>query len=51
LYAFSFEDPGELQFAKWDLMEIVDDTRVGGWWVARLDGKTGLIPYSFVEDL
>ncbi len=51
MHDFTADDPEELSFLEGAHLEIIDDKRDDGWWKARLNGKIGLIPSSFVEDV
>ena len=44
------ETEEELNFQKGDIMEVLDDKAEDGWWTARLDGRVGIIPYTYVKD-
>lgn len=45
------ESDTELAFNRNDIIEVLDDTAEDGWWKARLNGKIGLIPNTFVRDI
>ena len=51
-HAFSAIEEGELSFEAGATLEILkDDGDDGddGWWKARLDGRVGMIPSTFVQ--
>lgn len=49
-HAFKPMTEQELGFEQGDSLEILDDTADDGWWKARLGGKTGMIPNTFVKE-
>lgn len=51
LHDFVAESAEELSFSVGEVLEILNDKSDDGWWKARLAGKTGLIPSSFVKDM
>lgn len=51
IHAFEPEEANELKFAVGDLLDVLNDDSDDGWWEARLDGKVGSIPASYVEDV
>lgn len=51
LHDFAAESADELSFSTGEVLEILDDKSGDGWWKARLAGKTGVIPSSFVKDV
>ena len=53
LYPFNSGNPEELAFNKGDILEIIDQPQDDpDWWEARMtDGKTGLIPRNYVEQV
>jgi len=48
-YPFQAQSGNELSFNQGDILTIV--TQQGDWWVARLNGKEGLIPSNYVRIL
>jgi hypothetical protein len=49
MYDLEAETNEELSFVSGDSLEIVDDTSADGWWKARIRGRTGLTPSTFVR--
>lgn len=45
------EQENELGFRVRDLLDVLNDSSQDGWWEARLKGKTGAIPASYVGDI
>lgn len=41
----------ELGFKTGDLIDIIDDGTEDGWWMARIAGKEGLIPCTYVQQM
>ncbi|KAH7329972.1 hypothetical protein BKA65DRAFT_565006 [Rhexocercosporidium sp. MPI-PUGE-AT-0058] len=48
-HAFSAIEEGELSFEAGAMLEILKDDGDDGWWKARLDGRVGMIPSTFVQ--
>ena len=47
---FDAKDSGQLAFKKGDRLLIVQKIEEGYWWKAELNGKTGYVPKSYVQD-
>lgn len=50
LYDFEGEREDDLEFYCGDTIEIVEQCE-SGWWIGKLNGKTGSFPYNFVQVL
>jgi hypothetical protein len=50
LYDFEGETEDDLAFSRGDTIEIIEECQ-SGWWIGRLNGKTGSFPYNFVQVL
>ncbi|ORE03343.1 DUF500-domain-containing protein [Rhizopus microsporus var. microsporus] len=52
LFNFKGEQEGDLAFQKGDIITIIkrSDTQ-NDWWTGRLNGKEGIFPANFVEDI
>lgn len=48
VHAFAPEQENELGFKIGDVLDVLDDSSTDGWWEARLHGKVGAIPASYV---
>ena len=48
VHAFAPEQDNELGFKIGDVLDVLDDSSTDGWWEARLHGKVGAIPASYV---
>lgn len=51
IHPFEPVEANELKFAVGDLLDVLNDDTDDGWWEARLNGKIGSIPASYVEDV
>ncbi|KAL2066053.1 hypothetical protein VTL71DRAFT_2124 [Oculimacula yallundae] len=51
VHDFVGEEEGELSFVVGDLLDIIKEEEGDGWCEARLDGKRGIIPASFVVNV
>ena len=51
IHPFSAAEESELGFAVGDVLEVLKDDSDDGWLEARLDGKIGGIPASYVENI
>lgn len=51
VHAFEPEQGNELGFKIGDVLDVLDDSSEDGWWEARLQGKVGAIPASYVGDI
>lgn len=49
LYDFDGQDGEDLPFKADELIEVVDSSDQYGWWVGRLNGRTGNFPSNYVE--
>jgi hypothetical protein len=49
LWDFKAESPTELSFAKGDTLTIIE--KLGDWWKAELNGKQGLVPANYVQQI
>ncbi|XP_041363090.1 growth factor receptor-bound protein 2-like [Gigantopelta aegis] len=50
LFDFNPSDPEELAFRKGDILNILDQNDVN-WWKAELNGRTGLVPKTYIEEM
>lgn len=51
LYDYDAEEENELTFATDDILYVLDEDP-SGWWTAQaFDGKSGLVPMNFLEEL
>jgi abl interactor 2 len=48
LTIFFFQDPGDLNVKEGERVVITDRTSED-WWTAEVDGKSGLVPASYVK--
>ncbi|XP_065188525.1 unconventional myosin-If-like [Sycon ciliatum] len=48
IYAYEPQDAEELALNENDMIELLEE-RDSGWWKGKLNGKTGLFPYNYVE--
>jgi amphiphysin len=52
LYDFSAQADGDLDFKVGDRIEVVERTDSSeDWWTGRLDGRTGVFPGNYVQDV
>lgn len=50
LYTFKGEQPGDLQFKKGDVLDIIHKTdTTDDWWTGRNYGRSGIFPANYVE--
>lgn len=51
IHSFEPEEDGELKFTAGDVLEVLKDDTGDGWLEAKLDGKVGSIPLTYVENV
>lgn len=51
IHDFIPQQENELGFKMGDVLDVLNDSSQDGWWEARLKGKTGAIPASYVGDI
>lgn len=51
IHDFISQQENELSFKVGDVLDVLNDSSQDGWWEARLKGKTGAIPASYVGDI
>lgn len=52
LYNFTAREPGDLTFMKGDVITIIlKSDSMSDWWTGRLNGKQGIFPANFVEEV
>lgn len=52
LYPFVAQTPGDLTFDKNDRIELVEKTEnVDDWWKGRVNGKEGIFPGTYVQEI
>lgn len=51
IHDFIPQQENELGFKVGDLLDVLNDSSLDGWWEARLKDKTGAIPASYVGDI
>jgi hypothetical protein len=49
LYDFQPTTPETIGFAKDAIINILEKS--GDWWVGEYQGKTGLLPYNYVQSI
>lgn len=51
VHDFAPEQGNELGFKSGDVLDVLDDSSEDGWWEARMHGRVGAIPASYVGDI
>jgi len=49
LYDYEAAQEGDLGFSEGDIINLIDTSDEGGWWVGELNGVQGTFPSNFVE--
>jgi len=49
IWDFAGQNPTELSFAKGDVLTILEKT--SNWWKAEMNGRQGLIPSNYVQEM
>jgi len=51
LYDFQAREPGDLSFAKGDIITVIEKSDSSSdWWTGQVKGHQGLFPANFVEE-
>lgn len=51
LYEYVGADEHELDFFVGDVIKVIQKDEETGWWTGELNGRTGLFPSNYVEEV
>jgi flagellar hook-basal body complex protein FliE len=52
LYDYTAQNPDELSFKAYDIIEVTEDTNNSNdWWMGRLNSQVGLFPRTYIEKI